>query len=397
VSALTVNKLCKAFGGLRVTTDVKFYEDGKANAVRLDILPVQEPETKTRCLLVSFLKQEAPEEVLPITVSASETDERVLALGKRMQEMERELAVTKEYLQSMIEDKESANEELKSANEELQSSNEELQSTNEELETSREEMQSTNEELTTVNEELHNRMGELSQTNDDLHNVLVGLENPTIIVGMDLRIRRFTASAERLLSLVPGDMGRSVSFLDSFVGVDFRAKVHQVIETLANVEEDILSRNQRWYSLRITPYKTLDHAIRGSVITLTDIDARKRSAALTRDVGEYAGKFLAAIHHPVLIVDSRFRIVWANDPYYERFQVVQEETIGNLFPAVSDPSWDADKIRGRLDETLRTGKASRDYEIPLRVPNDGERKVKLGVSLVPVAAESPLLLVSIED
>jgi two-component system CheB/CheR fusion protein len=163
------------------------------------------------------------------------------------------------------------------------------------------------------------------------------------------------------------------------------------------VEEDLISRDQRWYGLRITPYKTLDHAIRGAVISLTDIDARKRSAALTRDVGEYAGKFLAAIHHPLLIVDSRFRIIWANEPYYNRFQVVQEETIGNIFPGASDPSWAGNKIRERLEETLRTGKPFREYEVPLRVPNDGERKVKLGASLVPVATESPLMLVSIED
>ena len=112
--------------------------------------------------------------------------------------------VTKEYLQSTIEELESANEELKSSNEELQSSNEELQSTNEELETSKEELQSSNEELTTVNDELQNRMAELQQTNDDLHNVLGGIGEAIVIVGMDLRIRRYTHSAEKLLNLVPG-------------------------------------------------------------------------------------------------------------------------------------------------------------------------------------------------
>jgi two-component system CheB/CheR fusion protein len=170
-----------------------------------------------------------------------------------------------------------------------------------------------------------------------------------------------------------------------------------VIDTLANVEEDVLSRNQRWYSLRITPYKTLDHTIRGAVITLTDIDARKRSAGLTRDVGEYAGKFLAAIHHPLLIVDGRLRIVWANDSYYNRFQTVMEETIGNIFPSASDFLSAGGNVRERLEETLRTGRAFRDYEVPLRAPGDGERKIKLGASLLPMATDPALVLVSIED
>src|SRR6185503_16390691 len=40
----------------RITADVKFYDEGKAGAVRLDLVPIQEPETRTHCLLVSFLK-----------------------------------------------------------------------------------------------------------------------------------------------------------------------------------------------------------------------------------------------------------------------------------------------------------------------------------------------------
>ena len=381
----------------RISADVRFYEEGKPSAVRLDLVPIQEPETKTRCLLISFLKSEAPPEVLPKAFPESETDERIIALGRRLQEVERELEATKDYLQSTIEDKESANEELKSANEELQSSNEELQSTNEELETSREEMQSTNEELTTVNEELNNRMSELGQTNDDLHNVLVGLDNPVIIVGMDFRIRRYTASAERLLNLVPADVGRSVSFLDSFCGNDVRSKVSQVIETLSTVEEELLGRNQRWYALRIIPYKTLDHAIRGAVISLNDIDVRKRIAVLMRDVGEYATKFLGAIHHPLVILDGRFRIVWANDAYYKRFQAVPEETIGNVFPSSGDPAWTGSKVRQRLEETLRTGEVLRDLLIPAPSEGRAKRSLRIGASRVPVASESTLLLVSIEE
>ncbi|HYQ96290.1 MAG TPA: chemotaxis protein CheB [Candidatus Eisenbacteria bacterium] len=387
----------EAFGGdKRVATEVKFREGEKVSAVRLDIVPVQEPETKTRCLLVSFMKLEPPEDLLPAPVAESETDQRVIALGKRMQELEWELKATKEYLQSTIEDKESANEELKSANEELQSANEELQSANEELETSREEMQSSNEELTTVNEELQNRMAELSQTNDDLHNVLVGLDSPTIIVGMDLRVRRYTASAERVLDLAPADVGRSISFLDGFTGLDTRARVHQVIETLVTVEDEVVCRNQHWYSLRVTPYKTLDHSIRGAVVTLTDIDVRKRSAELVRDVGQYAGKFLAAIHHPLLIMDGRLRIIWANEAFYSTFQAVSEETVGNIFPAAAPLGIDS-QVLERLEQTVRTGQPFRDLPVSIRLPNEGERSVKLGASRVPLPTDSVLILVSIEE
>ena len=124
--------------------------------------------------------------------------------------LQRELQTTKEYLQSIIEEQEATNEELKSANEEILSSNEELQSTNEELETAKEELQSTNEELVTVNEQLQNRNAELAQLNDDLANLLTSVNIPIVMLGSDRRIRRFTPLAEKLLNLLPGDVGRPI-------------------------------------------------------------------------------------------------------------------------------------------------------------------------------------------
>jgi len=61
-------------------------------------------------------------------------------------------------------------------------------------------------------------MKDLGATNDDLYNVLLGVDRPIIIVGLDLRIRRFTQSAERVLSLLPADIGRPVTHLGSFLG-----------------------------------------------------------------------------------------------------------------------------------------------------------------------------------
>ena len=187
--------------------------------------------------------------------------------------------MTKEYLQSAIEELESSNEELKSSNEELQSSNEELQSTNEELETSKEELQSSNEELTTVNDELHSRMGELQLINDDLHNILSSMGSAMIIVGLDLRIRRFTHVAEALMNLVPGDVGRTVSLLNAFIlGERIEQLAAQVIEKLVSFDKRIACANQRWYQLHISPYKTLDHAIKGAVIVLLDVEDSRRLA-----------------------------------------------------------------------------------------------------------------------
>jgi two-component system CheB/CheR fusion protein len=130
---------------------------------------------------------------------------------KQHQRLQEELAASREYLQSIIQDLEAANEELQSANEEILSANEELQSTNEELDTAKEELQSTNEELNTVNEELQARNEELSHVNSDLLNLLASVQIAIVMVANDLRIRRFTPMAEKVLNLIPTDLGRPIT------------------------------------------------------------------------------------------------------------------------------------------------------------------------------------------
>ena len=130
---------------------------------------------------------------------------------RQIRELREDLEATKQSLQTLVEGQEATNEELRSSMEEVQSSNEELQSTNEELETAKEELQSGNEELQTLNEELKNRNQALGRLNDDLANLQTNIDLPVVIVDNELKIRRFTASAQELLKISPSDVGRSIT------------------------------------------------------------------------------------------------------------------------------------------------------------------------------------------
>jgi two-component system CheB/CheR fusion protein len=216
-----------------------------------------------------------------------------------------ELESTKEYLQAIVNEREATNEELKSASEELQSTNEELQSTNEELETSKEELQSVNEELETVNEELQARNGELGRLNSDLNNILSSVTIPIVIVSRDLRIRRFTGMASRVLSVLPTDIGRSIR--------DMRWKIEltgveqvllDVMGTLTSWERDVQDQDGHWYSLRVLPYRSLDDKIDGAVMAFIDVNAhRQLENAMERRTDELErvstmkDEFLAVLSH----------------------------------------------------------------------------------------------------
>src|SRR5438132_51584 len=192
--------------------------------------------------------------------------------------LKQELVATKRYLHSLVEDKEASNEELQAANEEILSSNEELQSTNEELQTAKEELESTNEELHTVNEELHNRNFELTQANNDFVNLLSSVNIAMVMLGRDLRIRRVTPQAEKLLGLIRTDVGRPITNVRPNIDVpDLEQMIAEVINTAAVQEREVRDREGHWYSLRILPYKTLESMIEGAVLTLVDINVLKNN------------------------------------------------------------------------------------------------------------------------
>lgn len=217
--------------------------------------------------------------------------------GRAPRTLRTELEATKEYLQAIINEREAANEELQSASEELQSANEELQSTNEELETSKEELQSINEELATMNDELHERNTDLGRLSSDLTNVLSSVTIPLVIVGPDLRIRRFTGMAEHVLNVMPTDVGRSILDIRLKIDLeDLERVLLGVIETLTPWERDVQDPDGRWYSVRVLPYRSTDNRIDGAVMAFVDVDARKRSDEFER-MSTMKDEFLAVLSH----------------------------------------------------------------------------------------------------
>ncbi len=203
---------------------------------------------------------------------------------RRIAELERELARAREEVQTGREEMQTSQEELKSANEELQSTNEELQSTNEELTTAKEEMQSLNEELQTVNHELQAKVDELSRSSNDMKNLMNSTDIATLFLDTELRVRRFTTPTARIIKLIPGDVGRAITDIASYIDYEDLAKdAREVLRTLVFRETQVASRNGHWFSVRILPYRTLENVIDGVVITFTDATATRALEVALRE------------------------------------------------------------------------------------------------------------------
>ncbi|SNY51384.1 two-component system, chemotaxis family, CheB/CheR fusion protein [Arsukibacterium tuosuense] len=200
-------------------------------------------------------------------------------------------AVQQQYLaeiQSLREETRSSREELQSSNEELQSTNEELQSTNEELTTSKEEMQSMNEELQTINTELQTKLDDLALAQSDLQNTLNSVEIAILFLDQQLNVRRYTDRAANIINLRESDLGRPLSDLtSSLLYPNLHDDALDTLRTLKFCEKQIPTNDERWFSVRIMPYRTLDNMIDGVVITLVDISATKELEAALREKSKH--------------------------------------------------------------------------------------------------------------
>jgi two-component system CheB/CheR fusion protein len=153
----------------------------------------------------------------------------------------------------------------------MQSIIEMQEATNEELQTPREELEYPNEELHTVNEEMQHRNDLLNQLNNDLTNLLNTVNLPMLMVGADLSVRRFTPQATAVLGLMPSDIGRPIPRLR--IRVDTRVLEQSMLDVMQEVQprhQQVQDDQGNWFSMRITPYRTLDNRIDGVVLTIVD-------------------------------------------------------------------------------------------------------------------------------
>jgi two-component system, chemotaxis family, CheB/CheR fusion protein len=253
--------------------------DGMLRVANFEILGLEGGANKHQYYLVVFEEGQALRRSNAVQPKEAKKNAKVKRSEVEIENarLREELGATREYLESIIEEQRTTNEELRSANEEIQSSNEELQSINEELETAKEELQSANEELTTVNEELQSRNDELSRLNNDLNNLLSSVNIPIIMLGNDLRIRRFTPVTQKVMNLIPTDIGRPITDIKSNLRLpDLRQVISRVVDTLEIQEIEVEDNAGKWYSMRIRPYRTLDNKIDGVVIVLIEMDPRQR-------------------------------------------------------------------------------------------------------------------------
>ena len=377
------------YEGLRVK------DNGGFILVNLTVRPVSDPQDLQGMIMVVFEDVTTPKQA-----ESGKTKRRSKKNTEiQLEALEQELQHTKENLRTTVEELETSNEELKSTNEELQSTNEELQSTNEELETSKEELQSLNEELVTVNSELEGKIEDLTKSHNDIRNFMDSTEIATIFLDDELRIKRFTPPATKLVNVIETDMGRPIGHISANLAHENLVKdAEEVLKTLVLKETEVRTKDGHWYFMRIFPYRTIENVIDGVVITFVDIHEQKIATEKTREFQEYAESIVDTVREPLIVLNKDLQVVSANRAFFKVFQVSPEETEGRLIYDLGNRQWDIPKLRELLEEIIPDNTSFEGYEVEHKFRKIGPKKMILNArKIIGKTGGAESILLAIED
>ncbi|BCS35644.1 hypothetical protein TBR22_A48780 [Luteitalea sp. TBR-22] len=326
--------------------------------LRIQVRPIDLGPDRGRCFVVFFSRGTNPLADLPS--EAIQSDSRA---ESRIAVLEQELQYSREHLQATIEELETSNEELQATNEELLASNEELQSTNEEL-------QSVNEELHTVNAEYQNKIAELTGLNNDIDNLLRTSGVGVVFLDHELRLRKYTTAATRILNLLPHDIGRPIDHVvPTAHDIDLVAPARRVLGHGVPESIDVTLPDGSEVLVRVLPYLDEMQQRSGLVVVMLEVsELRDRERQLQAIIDAIPGNVAVLGPDGVILRANRH---WAEFASANQAPAVVGSGVGlNYLEACRSQPGDpiaiaaADGIRGVLSRQL----PAFDLEYPCHAP-----------------------------
>ncbi|HEY3592986.1 MAG TPA: ATP-binding protein, partial [Polyangiaceae bacterium] len=134
------------------------------------------------------------------------------------------------------------------------------------------------------------------------------------------------------------------------------------------------------------------------VMTLTDIDALKRSEQHIERARRYSEGILGTIPSPLLVLDAKLRVVSANEAFYEAFRATPSDTEWRPFAELGSRQWSNPSLLELLYEAIARDKAFTGFLVEQEFAGLGRRRILVnGKRLVRRGHEPPLVLVALED
>ncbi|MFA6214967.1 MAG: PAS domain-containing protein [Patescibacteria group bacterium] len=118
----------------------------------------------------------------------------------------------------------------------------------------------------------------------------------------------------------------------------------------------------------------------------------------------YIKTMVDVLREPILILDKNFRVLVANEPFYQTFQVESKDTEGKIVYELGNGQWNIPGLRKLLEDILPKNTFFNGFEVVHEFPFIGHKAMILNARQIHFKKEdmaselfSPIILLAIED
>jgi len=171
-----------------------------------------------------------------------------------------------------------------------------------------------------------------------------------------------------------------------------------VIEELQSSNEEVVSSNEELRSLN-EELETSKEEIQSANEELATSNQELRTRnELINELYNYSESIIATIHDPMIILDKELRVKTANNSFYKKFRVSEEQTEGMLLYELGNGQWNIPGLRELLENIIPKNSTFRDFEVDHNFPGIGQKVMLLNAKrIIQHAHREELILLAIAD
>ena len=255
-------------------------------------------------------------------------------------------------------------------------------------------------ELQIQNEDLRKSQEEVSSLYNQYHELYDHAPVGYFSLDKDGIIRNVNVKGAELLQLNKKEIiGRGFS---RFIPIDCQNKYYHglsnAVDTCKTHEVEIqLKRDKTLFNVQMEIMPICGNDNEKYRIIIIDITKRKQTERTVEDALQQAESIVNTVREPLMVLDTKIRVISANRSFYKTFKVNPSETEGKLLYDLGNRQWDIPKLRQLLDDILPSTSAFEDFEITHFFPTIGKKTMLLNARQIRINNQSTLILLAIED
>jgi PAS domain S-box-containing protein len=224
----------------------------------------------------------------------------------------------------------------------------------------------------------------------DLAGVLDTVDVPIVVIGLDCTVVRFNLAASTTFKLQSSDIGRRAGEALAVLP-DLDRYCTEVIATgLRDRREARIV--DRFFLVRIAPFRATNGQIRGVVITLTNVTAFRASIEQAIFEREYTKAILNTIAEPLIVLDDALRIQTANQAFFTMFECSRAESADLPLFDLGRANWKTPALWDSLRSALSDDAYCNIVEVERHFPATGARTLLVDVRRLSRQGDTLLLL-----